>query len=226
MRDKWFKMPEFKVELVTKVSKAAGKLCEWAIALSQYQITNKTILPKKAKAAEMDAILKENMASLTKTLAEVKVVKDKVAGLEAQVHKLQTDKKELEDRMQRDSARMGRAEKLVVLLADEGIRWQETVKVLELDIADLVGNVFLSCACISYFGAFTGVYRKQLTEQWIKIAKDMEIPCSNEFSLVGVMGDPVVIRGWNIDGLPTDNTSSENGILATEAERWGLCIDP
>lgn len=58
------------------------------------------------------------------------------------------------------------------------------------------------------------------------MAIEKEIPCSEEFSLVSVMGDPVVIRGWNIDGLPTDNTSSENGILTTGAERWGLCIDP
>jgi dynein heavy chain len=40
------------------------------------------------------------------------------------------------------------------------------------------------------------------------------------------MGDPVVARGWNICGLPSDQTSIENGILTTMAERWGLCIDP
>jgi len=67
----------------------------------------------------------------------------------------------------RDSARMIRAEKLVVLLADEGVRWQGTVTDLIVDISNLVGNVFLSAACISYFGAFTGVYRKILTDQWV-----------------------------------------------------------
>lgn len=40
------------------------------------------------------------------------------------------------------------------------------------------------------------------------------------------MGDQVTIRGWQINGLPSDNTSTENGILTTMAERWGLCIDP
>ena len=34
------------------------------------------------------------------------------------------------------------------------------------------------------------------------------------------------IRDWNMCGLPSDVTSSENGILTTKAERWGLCIDP
>jgi dynein heavy chain len=40
------------------------------------------------------------------------------------------------------------------------------------------------------------------------------------------MGDPVTIRGWGIAALPTDKVSIENGILATQAQRWPLCIDP
>jgi len=36
----------------------------------------------------------------------------------------------------------------------------------------------------------------------------------------------VVIRNWNIAGLPNDKVSSENGILCTSAERYALCIDP
>ena len=41
-----------------------------------------------------------------------------------------------------------------------------------------------------------------------------------------MMGDPVVMRGWNADGLPNDQVSGENGIIATAAERYALCIDP
>lgn len=40
------------------------------------------------------------------------------------------------------------------------------------------------------------------------------------------MGEPVVIRAWNIAGLPVDNYSIENGIIATTARRWPLMIDP
>jgi hypothetical protein len=32
--------------------------------------------------------------------------------------------------MEVSNARMGRAEKLVVLLADEGVRWKETVEII------------------------------------------------------------------------------------------------
>jgi len=62
--------------------------------------------------------------------------------------------------MDRSSKRMVRAEKLVVLLADEGVRWKETVETIQGDIERLVGNVFLSCACLSYFGGFTGQFRE------------------------------------------------------------------
>jgi dynein heavy chain len=95
-------------------------------------------------------------------------VKEALANLVANADRMTAEKEALENRMKRDQARMGRAEKLVVLLADEAVRWKETVEGLDIDIEQLVGNVFLSCACISYFGAFTGVYRKRMTDNWTK----------------------------------------------------------
>ena len=113
-----------------------------------------------------------------------------------------------------------------MLLKDEGIRWDATVKTLNQQIEQLVGDVFLSCACISYFGGFSGAYRTQLTETWTHECVSRRIPTGEEFSLVKVMGDPVQISEWNMNYLPSDKTSLENGILTTKAERWGLCIDP
>lgn len=98
---------------------------------------------------------------------------------------------ELENRIKRDKARMNRAEKLVVLLKDEGIRWTSTVATLEDQINKLIGDVFLSCACISYFGGFSGVYRNELTKKWNYECIRRNIPAGDEFSLVKVMGDPV-----------------------------------
>jgi dynein heavy chain len=65
-----------------------------------------------------------------------------------------------------------------------------------------------------------------MVSKWVEKCLAMNIPTSNDFSLIKIMGDPVQIRGWNIASLPTDQVSIENGILATKAQRWALCIDP
>lgn len=57
VREKWFALPDYKPEFVSTKSQPAGKLCAWSLALSQYQNVNKLIIPKKQKAAEMDAKL-------------------------------------------------------------------------------------------------------------------------------------------------------------------------
>ena len=46
------------------------------------------------------------------------------------------------------------------------------------------------------------------------------------FSLVGVLADPVVVREWNMGGLPIGDYSTENAIFATRSKRWPLAIDP
>lgn len=155
-RDNYINTPSFIPGEVKKVSTAAATLCLWAGACSKYAIVTKKVAPKKAKHAEVTKVLKEAQAELKIKLDQVAVVKEAVAKLEADCNKMQDEKEQLEFEMDRSSKRMGRAEKLVDLLGDEGERWKETVGTISEQIVKLVGNVFLSCACISYFGAFTG----------------------------------------------------------------------
>ena len=56
------------------------------------------------------------------------------------------------------------AEKLTFLLADEGVRWKIEIDQLEITLKELIGDVFVSAAIISYLGAFTGPYRNHLVK--------------------------------------------------------------
>lgn len=40
------------------------------------------------------------------------------------------------------------------------------------------------------------------------------------------LGEDVKIQAWNINGLPKDSTSIENGIIIDCSRRWPLMIDP
>lgn len=54
----------------------------------------------------------------------------------------------------------------------------------------------------------------------------VEIPCSSTFKLAKVLGEPVRIRSWLVDGLPNDGFSIDNAIILSKARRWPLLMDP
>lgn len=65
-----------------------------------------------------------------------------------------------------------------------------------------------------------------LIKEWNRRCLEINIPCSKQFSLIHTLGEPVLIRAWNIFGLPADNFSIENGIIIYSSKRWPLMIDP
>lgn len=61
---------------------------------------------------------------------------------------------------------------------------------------------------------------------FLKFAADNKIPISENFNPIGVFAEPAEISSWNNNYLPADTTSSENGMILMNSERWPLIIDP
>jgi dynein heavy chain len=93
-------------------------------------------------------------------------------------------------------------------------------------IGNVVGDVFIAAACVSYYGAFTSQYRSKLIDIWKLKCVELGIPTSDVLELPAILGDPYEIRQWNTEGLPRDTVSTENALLVTRARRWPLMIDP
>lgn len=93
-------------------------------------------------------------------------------------------------------------------------------------IGNVVGDVFIAAAAVSYYGAFTSEYRNKLIDLWKIKCVELGIPTSDVLSLSAILGDPYEIRQWNTEGLPRDTVSTENALLVTRARRWPLMIDP
>ena len=51
-------------------------------------------------------------------------------------------------------------------------------------------------------------------------------PVRPEFDFCLFLANPEDVRDWNIQGLPADAFSTENGVLVTRGTRWPLMIDP
>ena len=54
----------------------------------------------------------------------------------------------------------------------------------------------------------------------------LQVPCGPDFSFCDFMAKPTVVRDWNIQGLPNDGFSTENGVIVTRGSRWPLMVDP
>jgi hypothetical protein len=58
VREKYFKLPDFKPELIATKSIATDKLCKWAFDLSKYPLINTDVILNREKLSDMDKILK------------------------------------------------------------------------------------------------------------------------------------------------------------------------
>ncbi|CAE8588678.1 unnamed protein product [Polarella glacialis] len=224
--EKYVMKPEYTPEAVGNQSRAAKSLCMWTYAMDTYSKVAKEVEPKKATVAALNAQLEAANAELKSKQDNLKAVEAQVAALQKKLSDTVNEKDRLLNEAQLTKDRLARADILTVGLADEGVRWRLTVQSIRQDITNLTGDVFLSAAAISYYGPFTGLYRNEIVNKWLASTKEQEIPCSDTFDLRVVMGNPVEIRDWNLQGLPADAVSINNGVMVSRGKRWPLMIDP
>ena len=122
---------------------------------------------------------------------------------------------------------LARATKLISGLAGEKTRWEETVADLETQMGYLVGDCLLAAAFLSYMGPFLSQYREEIMEKiWLAQVRRLSVPCNPDFSLSLFLSKPTQVREWNIQGLPSDSFSTENGVIIARGSRWPLMVDP
>lgn len=141
------------------------------------------------------------------------------------------EKVNLKEKLRKESEetelKLSRAEQLVFGLSGERGRWENSISQYEDAMKYLPGDCLFAAAFLSYTGPFNSSYRNMLVnEVWLKQIQALDIPFSPTFKFEEFLGNPSIIRDWNIQGLPSDSFSSENGIMVTRGRRWPLMIDP
>ena len=204
----------------------AGSLAKWVKAMRSLYEVNLVVRPKQAQLAEAKQAFAEVDAVLKVKQAELKTVVDRVNNLERTLKNLQDDMQQLVDDIADCEAKLIRAQKLIQGLGGQKTLWKEMSEKLAITYTNLTGDVLISSGMIAYLGAFNSVYRDELADMWVKNCQEKKIPNSGAFSLQNVLGDPVQIRNWTIQGLPSDTFSIENAIITQKTQRWPLYIDP
>ncbi|PFX28824.1 Dynein heavy chain 1, axonemal [Stylophora pistillata] len=218
--------PEFNPEAVGKISVACKSMCQWVLALENYAEVYKIVQPKQRRCEEAQAALaiaKENLQqkqlSLLKIQEQLQLLKQQYDGSVAQLEELK-QKKEL------TIVRLQRASVLTAALAEEQVRWSNSVNSQEEDAKGLIGDTLVSSAAVAYLGAFTSSYRHRLLSHWLQLCKAEKIPVSQHFELTEFLSEPIEVQNWLNKGLPHDKHSIENAVLIKHCRRWPLLIDP
>ncbi|XP_078481026.1 dynein axonemal heavy chain 1-like isoform X3 [Ciona intestinalis] len=217
---------DFMPAAIAKVSKACTSICQWVRAMHKYHHVAKAVAPKRAALAQAQTELAATQKILDAAKSKLAEVEDGIATLQEKYTQCVNKKEELEMKCNQCEERLVRADKLINGLADEKIRWHETVTSLDHMIANIIGDVMVSAGFVAYLGAFTGEYRHDLLLDWKTHLDELKVPRTEHPTLVSTLGDPVKIRNWQIYGLPRDNLSVENGVIVQYSQRWPLFIDP
>ncbi|CEL98551.1 unnamed protein product [Vitrella brassicaformis CCMP3155] len=224
---KYTKDPGFTPEAVTKVSSAAGALCLWVHAMRLYSEVYREVEPKRLKLKMAEETLAKKQSDLKAATERLKDIQERVQALKFQYDESMRTKDELTASAEELKVKLERAEKLVTGLAGEKDRWEESVQAYNEQISYLPGDCLVAAAFLSYAGPFNSTYRNDLvTRHWVPYVKEYSLPQSPNFEFAGFMSKPTDVRQWNIQGLPTDRFSTENGVLVTRTKRWPLMIDP
>ncbi|XP_026981187.1 dynein axonemal heavy chain 7 [Sagmatias obliquidens] len=226
IRKNYIPNPDFVPEKIRNASTAAEGLCKWVIAMDSYDKVAKIVAPKKIKLAAAEGELKIAMDGLRKKQSVLREVQDKLAKLQDTLELNKQKKADLENQVDLCSKKLERAEKLIGGLGGEKTRWSQTALELGQLYINLTGDILISSGVVAYLGAFTSNYRQNQIKEWTNLCKGRGIPCSDDYSLMSILGEAVTIRAWNIAGLPSDSFSIDNGIIITNARRWPLMIDP
>ena len=226
IKKEFIENPDFNPEIIAKASKAAEGMCRWIFAMITYDRVAKVVAPKKAALQEAEEKLNATMGALNIKKAALQKVEDDLKALENQLAAAKQKKLDLETQADMCDKKIVRANQLLDGLGGERDRWNQFATQLAIRFEKLTGDVLVSSALLAYLGPFTAVYRQKQMNDWVKLLKDTNIPCSDSPTLTGTLGDAVKIRQWCIDGLPTDGFSIDNGIIVFNARRWPLMIDP
>ena len=219
-------MEDYNLETAKKVCGNVAGLLSWTRAMAVFYGINKEVLPLKANLAIQEGRLKSAMSDLQTAQAQLDEKQKELDEVQAQYDSAMREKQTLLDDAESCRKRMHAATQLIDGLGGEKERWTQQSKEFQEQIGRLVGDVLLATGFLSYSGPFNQEYRNQLMNGWEKQLSQRRIPFSSNLNITAMLVDNATIGEWNLQGLPNDELSVQNGLIVTKATRYPLLVDP
>ncbi|XP_078400904.1 dynein axonemal heavy chain 5-like [Cetorhinus maximus] len=222
----YFEMPDYNIDVARRVCGNVAGLCSWTQAMAYFHGINKEVLPLKANLTIQESRLATAMEDLKKAQCELDAKQVELDIVQAEYEQAMREKQTLLEDAERCRQKMQMASSLIDGLSDEKERWTEQSKEFAAEENRLVGNVLLATAFLSYAGPFNQEFRNLLLNKWQQEIMLHKIPFTINLNVSEMLIDGPTVGEWNLQGLPNDDLSIQNGIIVAKAARFPLLIDP
>ncbi|XP_077412422.1 dynein axonemal heavy chain 8-like [Vanacampus margaritifer] len=222
----YFEMEDYTMENAKKVCGSVSGLLAWTRAMATFFDINKEVLPLKANLAVQEVRYKKASAEQMAAQATLADKEAELALVQAKSDAASKEKQELLDRSEMCKNKMQAASDLIGGLSNEKVRWTQQSKEFKSQIKRLVGDVLQLTGFLSYCGPFNQNFRDMLLDMWKNELICNKIPFTENLNLISTLVDAPTISEWNLQGLPGDDLSVQNGIIVTKASRYPLLVDP
>uniref|UniRef100_A0A3Q1JKI8 AAA+ ATPase domain-containing protein n=1 Tax=Anabas testudineus TaxID=64144 RepID=A0A3Q1JKI8_ANATE len=220
-------MEDYTMENAKKVCGNVAGLLAWTRAMAVFFGINKEVLPLKANLAIQENRFRAANNELCKAEAQLAEKQAEFDKVKAKCDAAMKEKQDLLDDADMCRNKMQAASALIDGLSGEKVRWIEQSKEFKSQINRLVGDVLQLTGFLSYCGPFNQSFRDMLLKDiWEAELRSHKIPFTENLNLISALVDPPTISEWNLQGLPGDDLSVQNGIIVTKATRYPLLIDP
>lgn len=224
--DAYLLMPDYTLEGAKKSCGDVAGLLQWTRAMSFFYGVNKEVLPLKANLIIQEAKFTVAQNDLDSAQATLDEKQSELDAVQAMYDAAMKEKQDLLDDAQNCKNKMEAASALIDGLGGEKVRWTQQSKEFQEQIQRLVGDVLLLTGFLSYSGPFNQTFRTMLQNKWEPEFKRRDIPFTRNLNIIEMLTDNPTISEWNLQGLPNDDLSVQNGIIVTKATRYPLLIDP
>ncbi|XP_010893351.3 dynein heavy chain 8, axonemal [Esox lucius] len=223
----YFEMEDYTFECANKVCGNVAGLLSWTSAMATFFDINKEVLPLKANLVVQEGRMVVANAELAIAQAQLDEKQAELDNVRAKFEAAMKEKQDLLDDAKMCRNKMVAASALIDGLSGEKVRWTEQSKLFKSQINRLVGDVLQLTGFLSYCGPFNQNFRNILLKDiWEAELRKRKIPFTDDLNIISMLVDPPTISEWNLQGLPGDDLSVQNGIIATKATRFPLLIDP
>ncbi|POS87247.1 cytoplasmic dynein-like protein 1 heavy chain 1 [Erysiphe pulchra] len=226
MRNDYLSNDDFTFEKVNRASKACGPLVQWVQAQVEYSEILDRVGPLRHEVTLLEEQALDTKARAKSVEDTLKKLGESIATYKIEYAALISQIEAIKNEMARVQFKVDRSVRLLESLSSERIRWENSSKSFETQIATLVGDVLVAAAFLAYSGLYDQQFRKNMMDDWLNQLQLSGIFYKQYNPMTEYLSTADERLGWHENSLPVDDLCTENAIILKRFNRYPLIIDP